>query len=309
MFASTAARVTGAGVDVRLERPAPASPRRRSRRPAARPGACARSRRPRRARWSRARWRGRRPPRRGCRTSPRRCSRRATGGTWSASPRSRRRARPRCAPAARSACRASGPRARRTGSRRRRSSRRCVVMRLCPGRRRSSSRWISATARAAAAGSRRSRRPRPARATRRTSSRERASRTCSPRYLPPGPNRLPECARFRGRMQDDASTSHGSRLHRRDLRAYRRDPAAASTHRGASSSSTSRLLRRANGQRRRGADRPRGDDLRRTARCALPRQGLARWSTRTAPAATSRPTSIRSACSRATPHPELDPAT
>ena len=137
--------VTRRGIDVDLEVLHPLDPRDDlERRRDASPAPCARSRRRRPGPRSRARWRGRRPARRGCRTSPRRCSRRATGGTWSASPRSRRErlswlrtsiaigvpsVRPSCTP---------GEDLDRSGSRR------WVVMALWPGRRRSSSRWISA---------------------------------------------------------------------------------------------------------------------------------------------------------------------
>ena len=89
MFASTASRVTVAASTVATMSAHPLDPGddldaggRATRAAGARP------RRPRRGRPSRARSRGRRPARRGCRTSPRRCSRRATGGTGPPSRRS-----------------------------------------------------------------------------------------------------------------------------------------------------------------------------------------------------------------------------
>ena len=111
----------------------------------ARAAACARSRRRPRGRSSRARWRGRRPASCGCRTWPRRCSRRARAIDVLHRLVVRTSARPRCAPACRSVCRCVRPSNTPERISTRSASWRGVASLLWPGRRRSRSRWISST--------------------------------------------------------------------------------------------------------------------------------------------------------------------
>ena len=111
----------------------------------ARAATCARSPRRRPPARSAAPTRGRRRADRAGRTCAGRCSRRGRGGRCRAGSRS-----PCCAgrcsgSGARSACRSSCPRRRRRGSRPCRASLRWVTWREVPGRRRSSSGWMSAS--------------------------------------------------------------------------------------------------------------------------------------------------------------------